>query len=201
MFKLIAAIFVSLLFSLTLNAQTNKTTTSKPATVRGPFFKANKEQITEVQKSLKIPETGKLDDATRIAVMKYQSENGLRTTGTLNRATLEKMGIALTDKQKEIPVSASSLAKPEKDPSERKRGPVFRATKDQINAAQKLMKQKGLYEGDETGKLDDDTREALKSYQETNGLKSTGTLNPATLKKMGIDLTEKQKENSSGSSQ
>ena len=31
---------------------------------------------------------------------KYQDANGLKVTGTLNQATLEKMGIALTDKQK-----------------------------------------------------------------------------------------------------
>jgi hypothetical protein len=32
---------------------------------------------------------------------KYQTANGLNATGTLNQVTLEKMGIALTDKQKE----------------------------------------------------------------------------------------------------
>lgn len=201
MHKLIAAIFVSLMFSLTLNAQTNKTAAAKPASARGPVFKANKDQVSFAQKILKIEQTGKLDDATRIAIMQYQAANGLRPTGTLNRATLEKMGIALTDKQKEIPASANSYPKPERDPSEGKRGPVFRATKEQINSAQRILKESGLYDGDETGKLDDDTRSALKSYQESNGLKSTGTLNPPTLKKMGIDLTEKQRENSAGSSQ
>lgn len=199
MFKLITAIIVSLMLSLTLNAQTEKIATTKPATARGPVFKANKEQISTVQKSLGIGQTGKLDDETRIAVMKYQSANGLKTTGTLNRATLEKMGITLTEKQRAIPVSAGSYPKSEKDPSERKRGPVFRATKDQINSAQRLLKQKGLYEGSETGKLDDETRGALRSYQEANGLKSTGTLNAATLNKMGIVLTDKQRENSQGS--
>lgn len=197
MFKLIAAIIVSLLFSLTLNAQTITPISEKPTT-RGPVFKANKDQIIEVQKTLKVQETGKLDDVTRNAVMKYQAENGLRTTGTLNRATLEKLGITLTAKQKEIAVSASSLQKVDNDPAERKRGPVFRATRDQINAAQRILRQKGLYNGDETGRLDDGTRNALRSYQETNGLKATGTLNKATLNKMGIGLTDKQKENLAG---
>ncbi|MBK8149795.1 MAG: peptidoglycan-binding protein [Acidobacteria bacterium] len=36
-----------------------------------------------------------------------------------------------------------------------------------------------------TGKLDPETRAALKAYQETNGLKATGTLNQTTLEKMG----------------
>mgnify|MGYP003580396704 CR=1 FL=1 len=51
-----------------------------------------------------------------------------------------------------------------------------------------------MYAGEETGKLDDATREALKKYQEANGLKVTGTLNQATLEKMGIALTDRQKE-------
>lgn len=34
------------------------------------------------------------------AIVKWQSANGVKVTGTLNRATLEKMGITLTDKQK-----------------------------------------------------------------------------------------------------
>lgn len=45
-------------------------------------------------------ETGKLDDATRAGLKKYQQANGLNVTGTLNQVTLDKMGIALTDKQK-----------------------------------------------------------------------------------------------------
>ena len=45
-------------------------------------------------------ETGKLDDATRSGLKKYQEANGLSVTGTLNVVTLDKMGIALTDKQK-----------------------------------------------------------------------------------------------------
>lgn len=52
-----------------------------------------------------------------------------------------------------------------------------------------------MYTGDETGKLDDPTREGLKKYQEANGLKVTGTLNAVTLTKMNIGLTDAQKAN------
>ena len=45
-------------------------------------------------------QTGKLDIATRDGLKKYQQAEGLKVTGTLNKVTLEKMGIALTDKQK-----------------------------------------------------------------------------------------------------
>ena len=75
-----------------------------------------------------------------------------------------------------------------------KRGPVFRATKDQINQAQSLLKSRGLYAGEQIGKLDEATREALRKYQQAEGLKVTGTLNKLTLEKMNIELTEKQKQ-------
>ncbi len=76
----------------------------------------------------------------------------------------------------------------------KKRGPVFRATKEQIKQAQELLKQRGFYAGDATGKLDTPTRDGLKKYQGAEGLKVTGTLNAATLQKMNVALTDKQKE-------
>ena len=74
-----------------------------------------------------------------------------------------------------------------------KRGPVFRANKDQINQAQAILKQRGFYAGEQIGKLDDATREGLRKYQQAEGLKVTGTLNKITLEKMNITLTDKQK--------
>lgn len=75
----------------------------------------------------------------------------------------------------------------------KKRGPVFRANKDQIKQAQAILKQRGFYSGEQTGKLDTDTRAGLKKYQESEKLKVTGTLNKVTLEKMNITLTDKQK--------
>jgi peptidoglycan hydrolase-like protein with peptidoglycan-binding domain len=75
-----------------------------------------------------------------------------------------------------------------------RRGPVFRATKEQIKQAQALLKRGGSYAGEETGKLDDATRDGLRKFQQAEGLKVTGTLNAATLDKMNIALTERQKE-------
>lgn len=77
--------------------------------------------------------------------------------------------------------------------SKPKRGPVFRATADQIKQAQGILKQRNFYSGEETGKLSPETRVALKLYQAAEGLKATGTLNKLTLVKMGITLTAKQK--------
>jgi peptidoglycan hydrolase-like protein with peptidoglycan-binding domain len=75
----------------------------------------------------------------------------------------------------------------------RKRGPVFRANKEQVNQAQAILKSRGLYSGGSTGKLDEATRAGLREYQRAEGLKVTGTLNRVTLEKMSIELTDKQK--------
>jgi peptidoglycan hydrolase-like protein with peptidoglycan-binding domain len=75
----------------------------------------------------------------------------------------------------------------------KKRGPIFRATKDQIKQAQAILKQRGFYAGEQTGKLDDDTRAGLKLYQKAENIKVTGTLNKITLEKMNVTLTDKQK--------
>ena len=74
-----------------------------------------------------------------------------------------------------------------------KRGPIFRASKEQINQAQSILKGRGFYSGEQTGKLDKPTRDGLEAYQKAEGLRVTGTLNKVTLEKMGVELTEKQK--------
>lgn len=75
----------------------------------------------------------------------------------------------------------------------KKRGPIFRANKDQIKQAQAILKTRGFYAGEQIGKLDADTRAGLKKYQAAESLKVTGTLNKVTLEKMGVALTDKQK--------
>lgn len=189
---------------------------------RGPIFRPTKDQILQVQKILKTKKLytgdadGKYNDETREGIKSFQKDNGLKTTGTLNRATLEKFGVELTDKQKEIPVSPNSFATGTESTASTstktasttggsdtssagvvKRSPIFKATADQITAAQKLLKKNGMYAGEETGKLSDETREGLKRFQESKKLKVTGTLNAITLEAMGIPLTDKQKENAS----
>lgn len=93
--------------------------------------------------------------------------------------------VAAQDNNANTSTSSTTMSK--------KRGPVFRATKDQIKQAQAILKQRGFYGGDQTGKLDTDTRAGLRKYQEAEGIKATGTLNRLTLEKMNITLTDKQK--------
>ena len=89
--------------------------------------------------------------------------------------------------------TTSSTSKTSTSVAKRARKPIFRASKDQIKQAQKILKDRGFYTADETGKLDADTRSGLKKYQAAEGLKVTGTLNRVTLEKMGVVLTDKQK--------
>ncbi len=202
--KLIVVIFVSLFFSIALHAQTTTETpkpTETPKKTKKVTFRATKDQIMQVQKILKDKGSyageadGKMNDPFRASVKSYQKDNGLRQSGTLNKATLEKMSIALTDKQKEIPVNPNDL-KPSGTTADGESKPkkvIFRASKEQIMAAQKILKDGKMYDGEETGKLDDATREGLKKFQTANGLNATGTLNQVTLEKMKVPLTDKQK--------
>jgi len=179
----------------TATTDTNTTTaTPKTTTKRGPVFRATKTQVKQAQAILKErtlysgEQTGKLNDPTRLGLQKYQLAENLKITGTLNKETLEKMSIPLTDSQKGIP----KPPKPE-TASDKKKPPIFRATKDQIQLAQTLLKEKGFYSGEANGELNEATREGLRKYQATNDIKVTGTLNRETLEKMSIQLTEKQK--------
>ena len=113
--KLIIVTLAIFLFSVFANAQTNPTPspspTATPQKTKKPTFRATKDQIMQVQKMLKEKGTyageadGKMNDPFRASIKSYQKDNGLRQSGTLNRATLEKMSIVLTDKQKEIAVN------------------------------------------------------------------------------------------------
>jgi peptidoglycan hydrolase-like protein with peptidoglycan-binding domain len=89
--------------------------------------------------------------------------------------------------------NSSSVARKTANANTRARKPIFRASKDQIKQAQALLKQRGFYAGEETGKLDDQTRDGLKKYQQAENIKVTGTLNKLTLEKMGVTLTDKQR--------
>lgn len=203
--KLHLLIFVVFVCAFSIQAQTstNNSASSSSTTEtkeKKKVFRANKDQITQAQKMLKEKgkyagaEDGRYNNDFRSSVKEFQGENGLRKSGSLNRATLEKMGIALTDAQMGIPVNPDDLASA--DDSKKtpvKRGPIFRATKDQVTEVQTKLKTGGMYSGEATGKLDDATREGIKKWQTENGVKVTGTLNKETLEKMGIELTEKQK--------
>ncbi len=110
----------------------------------------------------------------------------LTLTLSLSLLFVSSIAVSAQDSSTTSKIAAKSI-------SSRKRGPVFRANKEQVNQAQVILKTRGLYGGGTTGKLDDATRAGLKEYQRAEGLKVTGTLNKLTLEKMSIELTDKQK--------
>ncbi len=163
-------------------------------------FRPDKEQIMQAQTMLKgggsfdDEADGKYSKELRAAIRDYQSANGLKRTGSLNRATLEKMKIELTESQMAIPVDPDDFANADDGDKPKKRGPVFRATKEQVMSVQAMLKKTNLYAGVEDGKFNDDFRDAIKKWQMQNNVKETGTLNKETLEAMKIELTDKQKE-------
>ena len=170
---------------------------SKPKRI---VFRASKDQIMQAQKNLKTTGSyageadGKYNDDFRASIKEFQGENGLKKSGSLNRATLEKMNISLTETQTAIPANPNDLASANSTGETKKRGAVFRATAEQITTVQQKLKAANLYSGVEDGKFNDDFRASIKVWQKQNGVKETGTLNKETLEKMGIQLTDRQKE-------
>ncbi len=87
------------------SSKSSSTSSSDGPKKPGPF-QANKDQIKALQIKLKEAKlfTGEADgersDELRSAVKKYREANGLSAGEGINAATLEKAGIALTDKQK-----------------------------------------------------------------------------------------------------
>jgi peptidoglycan hydrolase-like protein with peptidoglycan-binding domain len=205
------SIFLLLPFVATAQRQIPDSDQVRPAATRPPIFRPTRDQIAQVQTLLKGmslykgESDGRYNPETRTGIRAYQKNNGLRETGTLNRATLEKMGIELTETQRAIPVSPNSYAgtstnnRASSGNTTSTRRYIFRANKQQITDAQNALKSAGMYNGESNGRLTDATRLALRRYQEANGIKVTGTLNPATLEKMGIALTENQKRGIAGS--
>lgn len=112
----------------------------------------------------------------------------MKKTLSIVLSLLFVFSVAIAQKANSSTTTTNSATKP-KAP----RKPIFRASKDQIKQAQKILKDRGFYAGEETGKLDADTRAGLKKYQAAEGLKVTGTLNKVTLEKFGVTLTDKQK--------
>jgi peptidoglycan hydrolase-like protein with peptidoglycan-binding domain len=115
--KKLLLVVLSLLvaFSLTAATQNKNANTNANGSMNGnkstnknrkPVFRATADQIKQAQGILKQrsfyngDQTGKLGTDTRDGLKKYQQAEGLKVTGTLNKLTLEKMSIALTDKQK-----------------------------------------------------------------------------------------------------
>lgn len=85
-------------------------------------------------------------------------------------------------------VAADAQRKPRTTAPKPESNQGFRANKDQLIMAQKMLKV------EPTGKPDPATRTALLGYQKEKGLKESGALDRDTMQKLGIGLTTAQRE-------
>jgi hypothetical protein len=206
--KLFFVCVISLFFAVASFAQGGTTTATPTATpaadkpAKTPAFRPTKDQIKQGQAIL-IKEKLYTGEATgvygdsRTAIKAYQKANSLDQNGKFDRATLDKMGIALTDSQKGIAPTTKSTPKTGGTSTAAADGPKrpapFTANKDQIVALQKVLISGKMFSGEANGERSDALKDAVKKYQDANGLKATGGINGATLEKAGIALTDKQK--------
>lgn len=59
-------------------------------------------------------------------------------------------------------------------------------TPDRIKEIQTALQREGAYQGEPTGKWDAATIDAMKTYQDKNGLGATGKIDALTLQKLGL---------------
>jgi peptidoglycan hydrolase-like protein with peptidoglycan-binding domain len=92
------------------------------------------------------------------------------------------------------PAQGSSAAKPQSKPGAKKK-PVSRRrrprgqqapTADRIKEIQLALAREGHYRGEPTGKWDNPTIQAVKSYQQASELTPSGKLDAKTLQKLGL---------------
>ena len=86
--------------------------------------------------------------------------------------------------------SSSTTAKKKKVSSKSKRKPKVKGqtapTADRIREIQTALQKDGSYEGTPTGKWDAATVDAMRKYQDKNGLNPTGKIDAGSLNKLGL---------------
>src|ERR1700722_2529292 len=92
-------------------------------------------------------------------------------------------------KKKKKPVSASASTKTKgKTRSKVASKPKGQAvpTSDRVKEIQAALQKDGSYDGEPTGKWDAATSDAMKKYQEKNGVNPTGKIDAVSLNKLGL---------------
>lgn len=91
----------------------------------------------------------------------------------------------------QTPAAQTTIKKKKKTtPSKSKRKSKSAAQKaptpDRIREIQSALQREGAFPGEPTGKWDDATVNAMKNYQDKNGLNATGKIDALTLQKLGL---------------
>ena len=110
---------------------------------------------------------GRMGPQTQAALVNFQRAEKLQPTGKLDRQTLTALGL-----QKGGAAAGSSG---------QKYGPST------IRKVQETLNARGFKAGAPNGVLGETTRSALRAFQKSENIVVTGSLNPRTLARLGID--------------
>lgn len=85
----------------------------------------------------------------------------------------------------------TDAAKPDKADAAKgaRKGQPAAGNKQQLRAAQEVLKDQGMYEGEVDGLMGPKTQAALREFQKKEGLRETGRLDQQTMTKLGVDKT------------
>ena len=138
---------------------------------------------------------GDYGNKTKTAVKAFQNRNGLKVTGTVNSSTLSKLNSSDAKR-------ASSSGNSSSSSSSSSDGTCQPGDKgDSVRAVQKrLIKLGYLAEGSADGDYGNQTKKAVKAFQERNGLSVTGSVNSKTLAKLNSSSAKKAASDSSSGS-
>ena len=158
------------------------------------------ESVKKVQKRLKAlgyydgSIDGDYGSGTKSAVKAFQKRNGLKESGEVNSATLKKLNSSDAKKASSSSSSGNSGKNSSSD------GTCKSGDKgDSVKKVQKRLKALGYYSGSIDGDFGSGTKSAVKAFQKRNGLKESGEVNSATLKKLNSSDAKKAASDSESS--
>jgi peptidoglycan hydrolase-like protein with peptidoglycan-binding domain len=134
-------------------------------------------QIALLSKGIQVPggADGIFGPATQNALKTFQTKNGLRATGSLNRRTARKLGLLGSS-----PAQASAVAPDRIDETKPVR---IGQTGEQVKLVQNALILAGIkVSGGADGAFGPATQTAVKSFQASKGLNQTGVVDSATAK-------------------
>ena len=150
----------------------------------GPDVRALQARLRELN-YLKGSVDGSYGEATKQAVMKFQNDKGINADGIAGSDTLNLM---YTDYPEGSSIDVDSVVAKELD--ENVQSTLASSTGfstinindsgDNVLRLQGKLKDLGYYKGENSGRVDEDTREAIMSFQEANHLTVDGKAGPTT---------------------
>lgn len=123
--------------------------------------------------------SGHAGDKTIEAIEAFQEKNGLKKDGIAGSATMNKLRSIIDPDY--VPAASSQ------------------SSSSDVEKAQKMLKEMGIYSGQITGNIGSKTTAAIKAFQKKHGLEESGLLDSKTMSKLqsvygGADTSEEQEQ-------